>query len=426
LHVVYNATILKGDVMSFTRKFVRFLLPLGVIIVAVVIVVGMATMAGGKRPERQETSQAAVLVDTIRDEAQSLKFVVESQGTVRPRTQTTLVAQVSGIVVATSPKFAPGGFFRAGEVLLEIDPSDYQTALKRAEAALASRQAKLSEEKSRSEQAVKDWKNLGRAGAPSDLVMRKPQLADALANVKAAEADIEKARRDLQRTKISVPYDSLLRERRVDIGQYVAPGTQLGVSFAVDSAEIRLPLAAADLTFLDLPPATDTRIEDYPAVSLSADFGDETRNWEARLIRTEGVLDETSRVLYAVASVVDPYRLLGESHQEELLMGTFVRAAIDGRFVENVVVLPRFVLRNDNTVLVANAERELEVREVVVARAEARRVYISHGVKDGELVVTTTLDAPIPGTRLVLSGDQTVKPGVDKDEISDINSRETN
>ena len=107
-------------------------------------------------------------------------------------------------------------------------------------------------------------------------------------------------------------------------------------------------------------------------------------------------------------------------------MGTFVRAAIDGRFVENVVVLPRFVLRNDNTVLVANAERELEVREVVVARAEARRVYISHGVKDGELVVTTTLDAPIPGTRLVLSGDQTVKPGVDKDEISDINSRETN
>ena len=406
--------------MSFTKKMLRYFLPLGLIVLAIVVVIGMATISRGKRPERQDSGQTAVLVETIPAEARSLNFIVQSQGSVRPRTQTTLVAQVSGIIVSVSADFVAGGFFRAGEVLLEIDPSDYQTALKRAEAALASRRAKLAEEKSRSEQAVKDWRNLGRAGDPPDLVMRKPQLADAQANVLAAEADIEKARRDLQRTRISVPYDGLLRARRVDIGQYVTPGTQLGVSFAVDTAEIRLPLAAADLAFLDLPPSTDTELEDYPEVSLAAEIGGVTKTWDARLIRTEGVLDESSRVLYAVASVVDPYGLLGQSQQDELRMGSFVRAAISGRYINDVVVLPRFVLRNDNTVLVANEERELEVREVSVARAEARQVYITDGISDGEMVVTTTLDAPIPGTRLVIRGEDPVS----KPTVADTGSEE--
>lgn len=393
--------------MSFAKKMLRYFLPLGLIVLAVVTVIGMATMSKGKRPERQDSGQSATLVETIKAEARSLNFIIQSQGTVRPRTQTNLVAQVSGIVVSVSDSFVAGGFFRAGDVLLEIDPSDYRTALKRAEAALASRKAKLTEEKSRSEQAVKDWRNLGREGNPPDLVMRLPQLADATANVLAAEADIDKARRDLERTRISAPYDGLLRDRRVDIGQYVTPGTQLGISFAVDTAEIRLPLATAELAFLNLPASTDTKTEDYPEVSLTAEFGDLTKRWDAQLIRTEGVLDESSRALYVVASVVDPYGFLGESPQDELRMGTFVRAAINGRYVENVVVLPRHVLRNDNTVLVANAERELEVRQVNLVRAEGRQVYITDGVSDGELVVTTTLDAPIPGTRLVIRGDAT-------------------
>ena len=315
--------------MSFAKKTLRYFMPLGLIVLAIVVVIGMATMARGKRPERQDSGQTAVLVETIEAQARSLNFIVQSQGSVRPRTQTKLVAQVSGIIVSVSNSFVAGGFFRAGEVLLEIDPSDYRTALKRAEAAFASRKAKLAEEKSRSEQALKDWRNLGRAGDPPDLVMRKPQLADAMANVQAAEADIDKARRDLQRTRISVPYDGLLRERKVDIGQYVTPGTQLGVSFAVDTAEIRLPLAADDLAFLDLPASTATEVEDYPEVSVTAEIGGVTQTWDARLIRTEGVLDESSRVLYVVASVVDPYGFLGQSRQDELRMGTFVRAAIE-------------------------------------------------------------------------------------------------
>ena len=224
--------------MSFLSKLFKFILPMTLIVLAVVSVVIMATVASSKRPPRQDAGQAAVLVEAIPAQARSLNFLVESQGPVRPRTETTLVAEVAGRVVSVSPGFVAGGFFRKGDVLLEIDPSDYTTAVKRAEAALASREAQLADEKARSQQAIKDWRNLGRSGEPPALVARLPQLADAEANVLAAQADLEKAQRDLQRTRITVPYDGLVRSKRVDVGQFVGAGTQLGVTFSVDTAEI--------------------------------------------------------------------------------------------------------------------------------------------------------------------------------------------
>ncbi|MFN2169492.1 MAG: efflux RND transporter periplasmic adaptor subunit, partial [Anaerolineae bacterium] len=308
-------------------------------------------------------------------------------------------------IVSVSPDFVAGGFFRAGEVLLEIDPSDYQTALKGAEATLASRRARLAEEQARSEQAIKDWQNLGRRGEIPELVARKPQLADAQANVLAAEADLEKARRNLQRTRVSVPYDGLVREKRVDVGQFVGAGVQLGVTFSIATAEIRLPLTPADLEFLELPSSMDATAGNFPPVSLAAEVGGQSHTWDARLIRTEGVLDESSRVLYGVAEVTDPYGVLGAERRQPLRMGTFVRAAIEGRYMNDIVVLPRYLLRNDGTVLVANQERELEVRDVEVARAEPEWVYITSGLRAGEHVITTTLDAPIPGTRLLVRGE---------------------
>jgi hypothetical protein len=148
-------------------------------------------------------------------------------------------------------------------------------------------------------------------------------------------------------------------------------------------------------------------------VLLTAENSGSGETWQAEIVRTEGVVDQSSRVVYAVAEVVDPYGVLGRSAQPELKMGSFVRAEIQGLRAENVVVLPRSVLRPDDTVLIANAERELEVRAVTVARAEPRNVYISDGIEAGELVVTTSMDAPIPGTRLVIAGENGVPPEAD-------------
>ena len=402
-------------------KFFKLLLPLILIISAILVVIGMVAYKESQSAERKPETEKAVLVDTIEAEVVSLNFSVNSQGTVRPRTETTLVSEVSGIIVSVTPEFVAGGFFRKGEVLLQIDPSDYETGLKRAEAALASRKAKLADETARSEQALKDWKNMGKQGQPSDLGLRKPQMADAKANVSAAEADVQKARRDLERTQITVPYDGLVRQKAVDIGQYVSPGTRLGITFAIDTAEVRLPLTNSDLAYLNLPSETEVKNKDksFPAVTLSAEQAGGTSQWQARIIRTEGVVDETSRVIYAVAQVIDPYGVLGQSHQQELKIGTFVNAEIQGLRAENVVVLPRYVLRPDNTIAVANSDNALEILSVEVLRAEAKKVYLSKGITAGARVVTTTLDAPIPGTRLAVRERQidAAESGPGRDEL---------
>jgi len=394
------------------KKFFKFMLPLILVLTSILLVVVLVAIQGSQKAERKEDAQRAVLVNTIEAEVTSLNFTVESQGTVRPRTETTLVSEVSGKIVSVSPNFVAGGFFHQGDVLLQIDPSDYQTGLKRAEANLASMKARLADETARAKQALKDWQNMGKTGEPNDLVLRKPQLADAKANVSAAEADVQKARRDLERTRITVPYDGLVRQKGVDVGQYVTPGTRLGVTFAIDTAEIRLPLTHKDLNYLDLPSETEAQTEakPFPPVTLSAEHAGKTNRWQARIIRTEGVVDELSRVIYAVAQVVDPYGVLGQSHQGELKIGTFVNAEIQGLPAENVVVLPRYVLRPDNTIPVVNADNELEILAVEVLRAEPKKVYLSKGITGGTKVVTTTLDAPVPGTKLAVRGEAGVKP----------------
>jgi len=392
------------------RKFFRYLLPVGLIVGSILVVAVMVSIAKSKRPERVDDQDQAVLVEAIPAEKTSLNFLVYSQGSAQPRTETTLVAEVAGKIVSVSENFIAGGFFRQGEVLLQIDPSDYETALLRAQAGLASRKAQLADQQARSEQALKDWTNLGRSGEPSDLVLRKPQLAEAQAGVQAAEAELKEAERNLQRTRIRVPYDGLVRSKLVDVGQFVAPGTPLGVTFAIDTAEIRLPLSASDLAYLDLPSATRLDQAHRVPVTLTAETEGKNRSWHGEIVRTEGVVDSTSRVVYAVAEVVDPYGVLGLSEQPEMRMGTFVRAEIQGLRVDDIVVLPRPVLRADNTILIANDERLLEVRPVTVARSEPKLVYISEGIKAGDLVVTTSMDAPIPGTRLAIAGEAPAEP----------------
>ena len=398
-------------------KILRIGLPVGLVALSVMVVVALANRAQNQRPDLKEEDSKTMLVDVIPAEQVSLNIAVFSQGSVRPRTETTVVAEVSGKIIEVSPHYIAGGFFRKGEVLLQIDPSDYQAALKRAEANLASRKAQFADQKARSEQAMKDWTNLGRQGEPSDLTLRKPQMAEASANVQAAEADLQKAQRDLERTQIRVPYDGLVRSKQADVGQYVAPGTPMAVTFAVDTAEIRLPLSASDLAFLELPSLTDPKGKPLPKVILRSETAGIKGEWIGEIIRTEGVIDERSRVTYAVARIVDPYGVLQQSTQSELRIGTFVRAEISGLRVENVIRLPRSVMSADNTVMIVNDRSELEIRPVDVIRAEPRFVYIGGGISDGERVITTQLDAPIGGMAVVISGEEApLNPEIDESD----------
>lgn len=338
-------------------------------------------------PEKKTESRQAPLVQLQNPQFTDLQYQVASQGTVQAKTETALVSEVSGKIIEIAEVFVAGGFFVKGDLLIKVEQADYKTAVKAAEAALAAAKAALEEEKARARVAERDWLNYTAGKAPA-LGLRKPQLASALAKVQSAEADLERAVRDLNRTEIRAPYDGMVRSRNANLGQFVSRGNQLGVLLDTTVAEIRLPLALTDLADLGIKASQNNRL----TVLLQA--GDV--QWPAHIVRTEGVLDEKSRVIHAVAELADPYRR--QQAGEPLRFGQFVKATIAGRAASQVLQLPRHLLKPDDLVLVADDKLQLQLRKVTLDRADATYAYIKAGLQAGDQLVVSPLANPLPGT----------------------------
>ncbi len=215
-------------------------------------------------------------------------------------------------------------------------------------------------------------------------------MEQAQAQLLAAQADLVSAEDKLERTVIRSPYDALVSGKHSELGQYVSPGSRLADIFSVETAEVRLPIPQSRLDYLDLPRLGEEAVG--APIDLYTDVGGEVRHWTATLHRTEGVFDERSRSLYAVARVDDPYSL-HDPDREQLRIGTFVNANIQGRAIENIVPLPRYVLRAGNFVWVVDDNKRLRNRKVTLLRTGGDTVYVSAGLDNGDLVSLTTLDS---------------------------------
>lgn len=348
-----------------------------------------------------EPEYIPVTVDVAEVVKENLHINIQAQGTVTPLRQTAILAEVKGRVVEASPAFNVGGFVAQDEVLLRIDPRDYQTALLRAQAALESAESALVQEKGRAEVALREWQKLPRGDQRSkearDLYLRKPQLELAEAQLLAARADLNTARDNLERTIIRAPYQALIRAKHSELGQFVAAGSQVADIISVDYAEIRLSIPQSKLGYLNLPGLGESG-EGAP-IDLFTDVAGEVRHWEARLHRTEGTFDERSRVLYAIARIEDPYAL-NSPGREPLRIGTFVTANIEGKEIQNVVRLPHHLLRAGNQVWIVDESSRLRNRKVTLLRTGGDDVYIRSGLDEGDLVSLTVLDNSFDGARV--------------------------
>lgn len=351
--------------------------------------------------EVAEPVYAAVTVDVAEVARENLRIEVQAQGTVTPLQETTILAEVKGRIIEVAENFHIGGFVSRNDVLLRIDPRDYQTNLLHAQAALEAAESALVQEKGRGQVALREWeklpKNSQRSEEARDLYLRKPQLEQANAQLLAAQADLNTARDNLERTIIRAPYAALIRQKHTDLGQFVGAGTALADIFSVETAEVRLPIPQSKLDYLELPGLEG--YEDGSAIDLYTDVGGDVKHWPARLHRTEGVFDERSRALYTVARIDDPYGLRNPG-QLPLRIGTFVNANIEGRELANIVVLPRYVLRAGSYVWVVDESMHLRNRQVTSLRTGGDWIYVSGGLDDGDLVSLTSLDASFAGARV--------------------------
>jgi RND family efflux transporter MFP subunit len=366
----------------------RLLLVIGIPVLA--IAAAAAMYFSRAEPPRKEQLNLDPVVEVLELATMTAQFEVRSQGTVRPRTETILSSEVSGTIATISPKFVAGGVFSANEVLMRIDPVNYLAAVEQAEALLNQRQIEFD----------------GASKLRLQGYRAESEHASAAAALATAKAELSRAKRNLEKTYIRLPYEGMVRSKEADLGQFVTLGTRLGVTFATNFAEVRLPLTDRDLAFVELPKASANGA-DGPAVKLSSVQKGETVDWQARIVRTEGVVDEASRVTYAVARVADPYFLHSEG--PSLPMGTFVSATIEGASADNVIQIRREYLRGSDEIVIVDDEYKLDIRTVNIIRADADFIYVTAGVRSGERILSTTLQTPVNGMSVRVAGEQPAK-----------------
>jgi RND family efflux transporter MFP subunit len=386
------------------KRLFRFLLPLLVLLAGVAIAATMITT--GPKTRRQRPVPAPPTVEIITMVPQNYQVVISTRGTVSPVTSSTLVPEVAGKIVKVADNFRNGGFFTAGQQLLQIDPRDYRNAVTIARAELIQRKQALTEEQARSQQARNDWEKLQLAGEPNPLVLRTPQLESVQAQLAAAEARLLQAELELERTRIIAPYAGRILDKKVDLGQYVSPGTALAEIYASDSVEVRLPITSEQQAFLDLPEIylSDQNSEQSGAkVDFSARVGQRVDIWPGRLVRTEGSIDVRTRQLFVVARIDSPYQR--HDQRPPLKIGQFLEARIFGKQLEKVFVIPRQAVRGGKTVHLVDGENHLQRRELDIIWRDEQNLIAAGPLQPGDRLSLTALPFAADGIKVRIAAE---------------------
>lgn len=370
---------------NFTARHGKWIFPIAVLSLAY----GIATLIRNTGPEIETVApeRQALTVRFTPAQPERFKLTVKSQGEVSAEHTIDLVSELPGKITRVSPAFLTGGYFKSGDILLEIDPTDYELARVSAAAKVAEATEDLELEQLEAELASKGL-----------FPMREARVASAKARLDSARADLGKATADLARTKIRAPFDGRVLFTQVDFGQFLSKAQVLGRIFSTALAEIRLPLTDQQLQYLEQPfGAGGNDIALDTPVTLRAVVGGETVEWQGELHRMEGSVDPDNRVWYAVARVKDPYGLLNNKPHTPLVMGLFVEAEIDGRVIDSLYRLPRSALRNNNDVLIIDENNRLRQRQVKVLRTDFDAVLISAGISAGERVCISPVETFVDG-----------------------------
>lgn len=347
------------------------------------------------------TRKSAALVETITIERGTHRPLVSVLGSVQPARDVVLSPRVSGEIIGVEEVFTPGGIVKAGDPLLKIDPVDYRQSLVMLESELKQVQTELAIEEGQQRVAQMEFDLLGENIDPANrsLVLREPQIEALRARMEAAQAAVDRARLDLDRTGIAAPFDAQILERFVDLGSQVSPGDALARLVGTDEYWVVATIPLAALQWVEFGQGNG---HGAMATIRHRTVWPEGASRTGRVQRLIGEVDQSTRLARAIVSVPDP---LGQSGEPRLILGTVVQVDIEAKPIENVVRLDRAYLRQNDTVWVMENDL-LRIREVDVVFSDSTHAYITTGLESGEKVVTTSLATVVDGLAIRETGDE--------------------
>ncbi len=361
------------------------------------------TVIYNTEPEVQRESavrENAMLVDVISAEAGTFRPIIEAMGTVTPAREVTLRPRISGEVLSMAAEFVPGGEVAAGDELLRLDSADYRIALEQRQGELQQALAALEIEHGRQQIAIRDYRQLNKDLEPENraLVLREPQLKSAEAVVRAARAAVERAQLDLDRTTVKAPFHAQVLSREVNLGSQVSSGDALARLVGVDTYWVETTLPLDRLRWLTF---AEENSDGSPVSVRHRTAWPEGETRDGYLYRLVGELEGDTRMARVIVAVDDPLGRGGDDEAPALLIGSFVECRIHGRPIENVVRIPRSLVRKDDTVWLKR-DGKLVIQPVDIVFQDAAHAFVGKGLSAGDQVVTTSLATVKEGISLRL------------------------
>lgn len=365
------------------------------------VILAAGVMIGGYmylNPEQARTRPAptpqAALVDLAVVEDGTHVITIEAMGQIAPAQEIILRPQVGGAVIAIADEFIPGGRMDAGDTVLQIDPADYELAIRRAAAALKQAEADYALEMGRQSVARDEMAILERStGKKIDnpqLALRGPQREQAAAARDSAAAELARAELDLARATVSAPFTALITERHVTAGDRVSAQQELARLVNIDQYWVRIAVPVDELRWLAVPGA---------AAVIAMDGGRGERH--GTVIRQTGRLEPQSRLAELIVAVDDPLLHYGpvQPGLSPLVLGDYVRVKMTGRPAEGTVRVPLAWLRDGDRIWVA-ADGALSVRTLRIVHRDREYAYVADGLVPGEHVVISDLTVAVDGMKI--------------------------
>lgn len=384
------------------KEILRRFLPL--VIIAMGVLGAWWLVANRPRAQRERLEPVPPIAQVVQAERTTERVRVAAMGTVLAAKRVVLQPEVSGRIVGQSSQLLPGGLFRKGDIILRIDPRDYETAVKQQEAAVEQARLEVQLEKGRQVIAQREWKlleeDIALDQASQELALRKPQRKNAQVSLEAAESTLEQARLQLERTRVYAPFNAVVQEELVDEGQLVNPQTRLATLIGTDQFWVQVSIPVDRLRWLAFSGTEGTDASDVTVIQEVS--GDAQIERPARLVRLLGDLDPVGRMARVLVEIDDPLDLESDAnpHTIPLMLGAYVRVEIKGKSVEEVFAVPRTSIREGDQVWIMDEEDRLVFRPVEVLHRSKDRVLIRNGLEGGERIVTNRIPSPLPGMKL--------------------------
>lgn len=386
--------------MGAKQKAIKIILP--IVILAVGLIAMRFLILNRPVPLKQTRENPGALVKVVKAESQERQIKIFGTGTVQPEQEVTITLQVNGLINKVAPGFAVGAFFRKGELLFAVESIDYELTVERAKASLIQAENEIIIIESKAAVARQEWERLKLKDQkePNPLIVYGPQYEDAKAKRNAAAASLKQAELDLQRTRITAPFNCIVRSEEVGVGKYVRAGNNVAMVASVDGAEIVVPLQLDDLRWLSIPRQGNSEKGSDATVRL--EVGTNLYQWQGQLVRSLGEVDMKSRMARLVVRVDDPYRLRTEGYTQKLNLelGMFVEVVFQGETLADMVEIPRAALRENSTVWIMDSDQKLKIVPVEIIRLQKDTILVDGSLEDGDLVILTSLPGGADGMKL--------------------------